>query len=104
MCDTVDFNKDNQPDILWRNYSTGQNVVWYMNGIKYVSTSYLKSGAIGWYIASTGDFNNDGNTDILWRNYTTGVNGYWLMEGAKYAGWVPIKTAVDPNWEILNKD
>ena len=27
-----DFDGDGKPDILWRNSSTGQNYVWYMNG------------------------------------------------------------------------
>ncbi len=29
----LDFNTDGKPDILWRNTSTGDNYVWYMNGI-----------------------------------------------------------------------
>jgi hypothetical protein len=27
-----DFNGDAKPDILWRNYGTGQQIVWLMNG------------------------------------------------------------------------
>ena len=36
-----DFNMDQKPDIVWRNYSTGQNAVWYMDGYKYKSTDFL---------------------------------------------------------------
>ena len=25
-----DFNGDARPDVLWRNYATGQNYLWYM--------------------------------------------------------------------------
>jgi hypothetical protein len=28
-----DFNSDGKPDILWRNTSSGQNYVSYMNGV-----------------------------------------------------------------------
>ena len=30
---TVDFDRDGELDILWRNYSDGKNMIWYMNGI-----------------------------------------------------------------------
>jgi hypothetical protein len=29
---TNDFNADGQPAILWRHSTSGENVVWYMNG------------------------------------------------------------------------
>ena len=34
-----DFNSDGKPDILWRNTSTGENSVWYMNCLLYTSPS-----------------------------------------------------------------
>ena len=33
-----DFNKDGNPDILWRNPSTGENLVWYMEGVAHTGT------------------------------------------------------------------
>ena len=33
---TGDFNSDGKPDILWRNTSTGQNGVWYMDGVNVI--------------------------------------------------------------------
>ena len=103
VADTGDFNNDNQTDILWRNYSTGQNVVWFMVGIQKISSSYMSSASTDWHIASTGDFNNDGKTDILWRNYTTGANGYWLLDGIVSKSWAPI-SSVATSWEIQHKD
>ena len=29
----TDFNGDGNPDILWRNTSTGENYVWYLDGV-----------------------------------------------------------------------
>jgi hypothetical protein len=38
---TGDFNNDGKVDILWRNKSTGRNVVWLMNGTTYSSYAEL---------------------------------------------------------------
>jgi hypothetical protein len=38
---TADFNSDGKTDILWRNKSTGQNIVWFMNGTTYSSYAEL---------------------------------------------------------------
>jgi hypothetical protein len=40
-----DFNGDGKPDILWRNTSTGQNLVWYMNGAKEITSAYLPTAS-----------------------------------------------------------
>jgi hypothetical protein len=34
---TGDFSGDGKTDILWRNKSTGQDVVWLMNGTTYIT-------------------------------------------------------------------
>ena len=39
-----DFNGDGKTDILWRNKSTGQNVVWLMNGTTYSSYAEALTG------------------------------------------------------------
>jgi hypothetical protein len=33
----TDFDGDGKPDILWRNSSTGEVMVWYMNGVTYTA-------------------------------------------------------------------
>jgi hypothetical protein len=37
----ADFNNDGNPDILWRNTHTGQNYVWYMNGVTNIGGAYI---------------------------------------------------------------
>ncbi len=79
---TGDFNHDYKPDLVWRNQSTGQNVVWYMNGATQLGTSAaLPSLGGSWQLIGTGDFNNDGSPDLVWRNPSTGANAIWLMNG-----------------------
>ncbi len=41
----ADFNANGKPDLVWRNYSTGQNVVWIMNGATYLYNAALPSVA-----------------------------------------------------------
>jgi len=97
-----DFNGDGKTDILWRNKTTGQNVVWFMNGAVYSNyAELLQVGDTNWEIVGTGDFNGDGKTDILWRNKTTGQNVVWYMNGAVRSGYSYIDTVADTNWQIV---
>ena len=76
-----DFNGDGRPDLVWRNYSTGENYVWYLSGGNMIGGAprpYLAD--VAWRIESVADFNRDGNTDVLWRHSTTGENFIWLMK------------------------
>jgi hypothetical protein len=82
-----DFNNDGHVDILWRNYVTGNNEVWLMNGTVRSSTSILPAMPdLNMRIVGTGDFNRDGKVDILWRNYTNGQNQVWYMDGVTQTG------------------
>ena len=97
-----DFNNDGKTDILWRNKSTGQNVVWFMNGTTYSSyVELLQVPETNWQIVGTGDFNGDGKADILWRNTSTGQNVVWLMNGTTYSSYVELYQVADTNWEIV---
>ncbi len=40
---SADFNNDGKTDILWRNAKTGENLVWFMDGIYIKSQTALKS-------------------------------------------------------------
>ena len=97
-----DFNGDGKTDILWRNKSTGQNVVWLMNGTALSSYLWIDTVAdTNWQIVGTGDFNGDGKTDILWRNKSTGQNVVWLMNGSTYSSYAELMQVADTNWGIV---
>jgi hypothetical protein len=98
---TGDFNADGKVDILWRDYSLGYNVIWYMDGVTWIDNGWLPAVTdAAWRIEGTGDFNADGKVDILWRDYNLGYNVVWYMDGVTWIdnGWLPAVT--DTNWKI----
>jgi hypothetical protein len=85
MVGTNDFNADGRPDVLWRHATSGENVLWYMNGSVLASGTFLTPSALTdtrWGMAGTGDFNLDGRPDILWRHSTSGEIVAWFMNGS----------------------
>ncbi|MEI9477004.1 MAG: M4 family metallopeptidase, partial [Deltaproteobacteria bacterium] len=98
----VDFNGDGKTDILWREKSTGGVYVWYMNGVTFVSGSWIMTSFdVNWEIVGTGDFNGDGKTDLLWREKSTGGVYVWYMNGVTFVSGSWIMTSFDVNWEIV---
>jgi hypothetical protein len=86
-----DLNGDGKPDIIWRNTSTGVNVVWYMNGVTLIGSPFLPPEPDQtWTIAGVSDLNNDANPDIIWRNIgpgpNAGQNRVWYMNGLTNTG------------------
>jgi hypothetical protein len=99
---TGDIDGNGKIDILWRNYSTGQNAVWFMNGITETGYSYLAPVTdLTWKIQGSGDFNGDGMIDILWRNYSTGQNAVWYTNGITNTGYAYLREVTDLNWQIV---
>jgi hypothetical protein len=99
---TGDFNNDTHVDLLWRNISTGSNVVWFMNGTDWLASAELLPVADqGWQIVGTGDFDNDTHVDILWRNSTDGSNVVWYMDGAAWKGSAVLLGVSDQSWQIV---
>jgi hypothetical protein len=50
---TGDFNGDGKVDILWRNYGTGLNYVWYMDGVTVTGGELLMTVAdLNWIIVN----------------------------------------------------
>src|SRR2546425_1270381 len=70
-----DFDGDCKSDILWRNWTTGDNSIYVMNGRTIAAAGGVNIVADqAWQVAGIGDFNGDGKADILWRNIATGDN------------------------------
>jgi hypothetical protein len=99
---TVDFNGDGKADLVWRNTSTGQGTVWYMDGVTRIgngSLPWVKD--TNWKIVGTPDYNNDGKPDLVWRNTSTGKNAVYYMNGVTKTGSVSLPSVSDTNWKIV---
>jgi hypothetical protein len=100
-----DFNGDNKTDILWRHATSGQNVLWFMNGSTLVSGTFTTPSALTdtrWKMVGTHDFNADLKSDILWRHDTSGENVVWFMNGSVLtSGTFTTPSALsDVNWKM----
>jgi uncharacterized repeat protein (TIGR01451 family) len=85
MVGTGDFNLDGRADILWRHDTSGENVLWYMNGVNLVSGTFTLPATltdVRWKMAGVGDFNRDGKVDILWHHSTVGQIVLWYMDNS----------------------
>jgi len=98
-----DFDGDGKADILWRNSSTGQNYIYFMNGTAILpAEGYIRTVADpNWQVAGVGDFDGDGKSDILWRNSVTGENYLYPMDGlAIKATEGYVRTMADQGWQV----
>jgi subtilisin family serine protease len=97
-----DVNGDAKYDLVWRNYSTGQNMAWNMDGARWLnSISITKQPDVNWRIVGTPDMNYDGKPDLLWRNQSTGANQVWYMNGNVRTTSVDLSPVADLNWRIV---
>jgi FG-GAP-like repeat len=73
-----DFNGDSKTDFLWRNTTTGANVIWLMDGDRIASSYFITTVPVSWDF-QVADFNGDGTTDLFWRNKSTGETAAWTF-------------------------
>lgn len=108
-----DFNGDGKSDILWRNATTGDMYIYYMDGnilanyaqIKNTSNAAVKVPA-PWYIMHVTDFNGDGKLDYFWWNTKTGDMYIYYMNGAQLESYAQITSGGSPvraasPWNII---
>ncbi|PAX53043.1 FG-GAP repeat domain-containing protein [Brunnivagina elsteri] len=102
MLATGDLNGDNKDDLVWRNQTTGENAVWFMDGFT-VNPQFFSNKVIptDWEITGVGYFDDDNKADVVWRNKVTGENALWLMDGAQLKQARFITTVADKNWKIV---
>ena len=96
-----DFNTDGSTDLVWRNQSTGDNVVWFMSGTTFTGLAFLPPLAdSNWQIQGVGDFNGDSQSDLVWRNQSTGENVIWSLNGTSLVGLNFLLPVADTNWQV----
>ena len=92
----------NQANVVWVNTTTGQTLIWQMNGTIATTQSNLPTlGDLNWQMAATADFTGDGQADILLRNPVSGSQVIWQMNGVNAIATVNVGPAVvGANWQI----
>lgn len=71
----ADFDGDGDADIMWRNYRTGENQLWVMQGNTRQSiVNFQPLANTAWKLVGAADFNGDDIVDLVWRNISTGQN------------------------------
>ncbi len=97
----IDFDGDGNQDLVWRNYRTGENAIWQMNGTMISEAAFTtKQEDINWKIEAVADFTGDGKSDLLWRNYSSGENEIWQMNGGVRENVFKLTTVADKDWKI----
>jgi hypothetical protein len=95
-----DFNGDGRSDVVWRNFTSGENYLYAMDGTAIPGEGYVRTVAdLDWKMATFGDFNGDGKMDIFWRHATTGETYIYLMDGTSIIGEGYLRTVADLNWK-----
>lgn len=88
-------------DILWRNMTTGQTVIWLMNGAQMIGVGSPGTASIAdWEIVGVGDFDGDGHDDILWYRPAYGQAFIWFVEGVQRVGFGSAGSANPNIWTI----
>ncbi|UIE38299.1 FG-GAP-like repeat-containing protein [Leptodesmis sichuanensis] len=95
----ADFSGDGKPDLWYRNFATGENLIWLMNGTQYQGQIGMPSLDANFDARGAGDFNGDGKPDVIFRNRTTGQVDVWFMNGTSFLSSTTI-TTIDPIWDI----
>ena len=96
-CTAKDFNGDSRPDIVWRNYLTGSNVVSFMSNTDLLGWTSLPSQYSAHFVLSgVADFNNDRK----FRDYLTGANTIWYFSGTTRIGSASLPSVLDTSSSI----
>ncbi|MBF0344422.1 MAG: VCBS repeat-containing protein [Nitrospirae bacterium] len=96
-----DFDGDGNSDVLWRNSSTGDIIIWLMKGTGIIRGDFVVKGLpIEWDIIAAGDFNGDGKGDILLYNRNNGDIYMWIMDVTTITNHGYVIRSVPKEWEF----
>ncbi len=100
-----DLSWGQDPYIVWRNYETGENQAWFMDGTEKIDSASLPSMSdLTWRLMGSANFDGDESPDLVWRNSETGENQIWLMKETEEDGITEREVIElpgrDPNWQL----
>jgi hypothetical protein len=72
---------DGEADAIWRDRTTGENVIWFARDGEHPAYAVPPPVADeDWQVVTVADYDDDGKLDLLWRNQATGESVVWLMK------------------------
>lgn len=96
----ADFNGDGIADIVFRNTTTGDNLVWLMSASGAITGAYSlpRVSDSAWRILAVSDVNGDHRPDLVWSHArsTSSSTFVWLMDGPTIIGTTSIWAWIDP--------
>jgi hypothetical protein len=96
-----DLDANTHPDLVRRNYASGQNALWIMDGTSVDSIVDLPALPNEDYaIEAAADYDNDNKPGLVWRNYPTGQNAVWLMNGTSLKTVIDLPALPSDSYEI----
>ena len=81
--------------------STGDCVVWLMNGTTVEAAVDLGNPGTQWQLQAAEDFTGAGQPDLVFENTSTGDRYIWLMNGTTFESSVYLGN-VGTQWQIRN--
>ena len=79
MATVADFNGDGHPDLVLRNATTRQTVIWYLNNNAFISGAFGPTLPAGWGLRGARDFNIDTHPDYVLYNANTLQTAIWYL-------------------------
>ena len=106
MAGVGDFNRDGKPDVLWHHTTSGQLVLWYMDGAVMTSGVFTTPNGladVNWRVVAVGDYNGDERPDVVWRHQVSGQNVAWFMNDATLISgtFTNPSSLADTNWKLV---
>ena len=103
---TGDIDGDGSTDIVWRNTTSGEVVLWFMNGNTVAKETNLLAPGVSvgadWKIVGFSNADNKGGADLLWRNSNSNNLAIWtLSRNGLEAGTRVLNEIVPQEWQII---
>ncbi|HVN36979.1 MAG TPA: VCBS repeat-containing protein [Myxococcota bacterium] len=97
-----DFDGDGTTDLLWRNTSTGQLVVWLVRGGAVTTSAGLDLPDVtaDWTVVARGDFDGDGRDDIALAHPQQNLVDLVYLNGSQVVSR-ETRSAPGPRWHLV---
>ncbi len=100
-----DIDGDGSKDIVWRNISTGEVDLWFLNSnIVTNSVTVTKAGGPGadWKIVGFANADATGGNDLLWRSTASNVLVVWNLNRNGIVSGRALPELIPQDWQILS--